>query len=378
MPALSTAAALCADAAAMAAGAWLLWNVTEPPAVDPDSAQARAGPWRRCAVVIPARDEAGSLPRLLASLAAQSRAPDELIVVDDHSADGTGELAAAAGARVLLAPGPPPAGWLGKPWACHAGVSATPAEVLVLLDADVVLAPDALERLLAAHASSGGGLLSVAPSHRTKLLHEQLSAVCSVVAMMGTGAFSARRCSQVAMAFGPCIVVSRDAYERAGGHCHPDVRGQVAEDVAMARRFCDTGSPVTLLGGGDLVAYRMYPDGVRQLADGWTKMLAGGAARSPRVPAALTALWVTGALRGARCGWTALRPGPGRARAAAVYAGWAVEMRWLMRRAGRWQRLTPWAFPAPLTAFVALTLRSAIRAAAGRPTVWRGRRVPTS
>ena len=74
-------------------------------------------------LIVPARNEAHNLPALLASLDALEPAPGEIIVVDDHSTDGTGDVARAAGARVFTPPELPP-GWLGKPWACHHGVQA--------------------------------------------------------------------------------------------------------------------------------------------------------------------------------------------------------------------------------------------------------------
>jgi 4,4'-diaponeurosporenoate glycosyltransferase len=73
-------------------------------------------------VIVPARDEERSLPRLLRSLAGQTMPPLEVIVVDDHSRDDTAARAAAAGARVLSS-APLPDGWTGKTWACHQGAA---------------------------------------------------------------------------------------------------------------------------------------------------------------------------------------------------------------------------------------------------------------
>ena len=88
------------------------------------------------AVVVPARDEAAALPRLLDPLAPQLGPADELVVVDDHSSDDTAAVARTAGARVVAAP-PLPDGWVGKPHACATGAAATTAATLVFLDADV-------------------------------------------------------------------------------------------------------------------------------------------------------------------------------------------------------------------------------------------------
>jgi 4,4'-diaponeurosporenoate glycosyltransferase len=331
-------------------------------------------------VVIPARDEENALPRLLDSLRTQTRPADEILVVDDHSGDRTAAVAAAGGARVLGPPDLPP-GWVGKTWACHHGAAAAVGDVLLFLDADVVLAPDALARLLVEHRRSGG-LVSVQPSHRTVSLHEQLSAVCNVVAMMGTGAFSGPPRRRTDMAFGPCLLLGRDDYDATGGHAHPTVRLHVAEDMALARRMRALGRPVTVLAGGETVSFRMYPEGLRQLTHGWVKMIGGGARRTPAPLAVAVFVWVTGALLGARSGLSVVAAVARRRWStelladAVIYGAWATEMGWLFGRVGRWHRLTAMAFPAPLVAFVLLVARSLVLVLRGRPATWRGRTVP--
>ncbi|MGH9148991.1 MAG: glycosyltransferase, partial [Acidimicrobiales bacterium] len=103
-------AATVAVALGWLGGFWLLWRI---PRLAAGAGTLGAVP---VAVVIPARDEAANLPTLLASLAAQTRRPGQVVVVDDHSADATAAVAAAAGATVVAAPDLPP-GWTGKSWA---------------------------------------------------------------------------------------------------------------------------------------------------------------------------------------------------------------------------------------------------------------------
>lgn len=373
----------------LAAGAWLLWRVPTPSRAG--SGRSSAPPWpvpeepplspTRLSVVIPARDEARRLPALLDSLAAQHPPAGEVIVVDDHSTDDTAALARAAGASVVSAP-PLPCGWVGKTWAAWQGARAAGGELLAFVDADVTLAPGAVGLLLEEYRRRPG-LVSVQPSHHTCSLHEQLSAVCNVVVMMGTGAFTATPSASPDMAFGPLLLLSRADYEAIGGHAHPSVRLQVAEDVALARRMRRLGRQVTVLAGGSDVAFRMYPDGLSQLVAGWTKMLANGARLTRPGMAAAVACWVTGALLGAGHGLAAIRAVwhlrlGAACLHAAVYGAWVVEMRWLFDRVGTWQGWTSAAFPAPLAAFVALFCRSAWLLAKGRPAMWRGRQVPAA
>lgn len=97
------------------------------------------------AAIVPALDAETTLPRCLAALAALPSGPDELVVVDDGSTDGTARIAEEAGARCLRVVGGP----RGPAFARNRGAAATQAEVLLFVDADVVIQPEALERLLA-------------------------------------------------------------------------------------------------------------------------------------------------------------------------------------------------------------------------------------
>lgn len=119
---------------------WALMRVLAPPR----RASLAPPPWRvrpRVAAVIPALDEAESLPGVLREL--PEGVVDEVIVVDGGSRDGTPEVAAAAGARVVVE------GRRGYGGACAAGAAATDADVLVFLDADGSDDPAALPAVLA-------------------------------------------------------------------------------------------------------------------------------------------------------------------------------------------------------------------------------------
>jgi GT2 family glycosyltransferase len=98
-------------------------------------------------VIVPARNEATRLPRLLEALSA-APGPVEVLVVDDGSTDGTAAVARAAGATVLSVE--PPPGWSGKAHACWAGAEAARGDVLVFVDADVEVHPNAFRRIRAA------------------------------------------------------------------------------------------------------------------------------------------------------------------------------------------------------------------------------------
>ncbi|MGI8751526.1 MAG: glycosyltransferase [Acidimicrobiales bacterium] len=355
-----------------ATGVWLLARVPRPRDLGGHRPDSNPRP-PTVSVIIPARNEEASLPLLLASLATQTRLVAEVIVVDDHSEDATAALAATSGATVLDAP-PLPEGWRGKPAACASGSEVATGELLVFLDADVTLAPGALAALVDEHRRRDG-LVSVQPFHVTVRPYERLSAVCNVVAMMGTLAFTGPPRRQTTMAFGPCLITSRSDYDAVGGHTDPTVRGQVIEDIALARCFRAAGRPVSVFGGRTMVRFRMYPGGLRQLVDGWTRSLAVGARGSSPLAIVGPFLWVWGALVGAWEGLAAVAGGPHRLVDAVVYAVWAVQIGWMLRRIGRFGVLTAVVFPVPLLAFVAMFLRSVVLLVTRRQIRWRGRLV---
>jgi len=333
----------------------LLWRLPVPP-----RAVASAGPSRpRLAVVVPARDEAAMLPALLASVQAQLREGDELVVVDDHSTDGTAAVASACDARVLAAPELAD-GWAGKPAACHAGAMATTAALLVFVDADVVLADGALDRLALAQAASGA-VVSVQPWHQMAGPVERLSLVFNLTALMGGGSFSAWR-GQVRhrLAYGPVLLLDRERYEAVGGYANPAVRGAVAEDLALAR-LVGRSLPFA---GRRLASFRMYPQGACQLVRGWTKNIATGAGNVPWWAGALVVAWIWSLAGGVFASWWCV--------AASV-----VQVAVQGRRVGRYGLLSALLYPLLLAFFLAVFLRSVVLTATGSRVRWRGRLVPT-
>lgn len=365
------------------AGTWLLWRVPRcrPPLEDEQGSVVPGG----VSVVIPARDEEETLPRLLASLRAQEPAPRQVVVADDHSSDATARVAA-DGEATVVACDPLPRGWTGKSWACWTGAKSTDGATLVFLDADTELEKGALARVVDEHRRRGG-LVSVQPFHRTERPYEAFSAFFNLVSMMGVEAFtplSGRRSSTGA--FGPCLMCSRDDYLRAGGH--QAVAGDVVEDVALARRFAAAGLPVTCLGGRGTISFRMYPGGPAQLVEGWTKNFAAGAGATRPVTFVMVSAWLAGCITTGAGLATALPRlrrrhrhrhgrGGGIPRVAGGYLAYALQLRWMLRRVGTFGWWPAAVYPAPLAGFLALFARSLVLTGVRREVSWKGRMVAT-
>jgi len=364
--------------AAAVSARWLLWDLRTVPRGGGHRDQAAT-----VSVVIPARDEETTLPALLESLRQLTVGVAEIVVVDDGSRDATASVARSAGATVLPASAPPP-GWTGKAWACQLGASATSADLLLFLDADTVLARDALGGLLELHERHGG-LVSVQPFHGVVRAYEQLSSYFNVMSLLASAAF-ARRPGKRPMAFGPCLLTSRADYERAGGH--DAVRGQILDDVQLAAAYDRVGLPVRCAVGGPSIRMRSYPGGVRQLADGWTKNFASGASAAAPGPALASALWMSAhhavavgaalALVEAVTGWGASLTYGEPALWAAAWAGVAWQLRSILSRIGSFRWWTWALFPVTLLAFDVLFARSAALTVVRRSVLWRGREVDLS
>ena len=202
-------------------------------------------------------------------------------------------------------------------------------------------------------------LVSVQPWHTPGSWPEQLSMLPNLLALMGSAAFTPlgpRRGAQVA--FGPVLACTREAYDRAGGHAHPDVRGTILEDIALARRF-----PATRLhvGQRDEVTFRMYRT-PRAMFDGWTKGIAIGLHATPWWARAMSVAWVASLAGGwLTSPWFALAS--------------LVQLAVLTRRAGRFSALAIVTYPIGVLFLAVVVLRSAARRWGGRRgTVrWKGR-----
>ncbi|MEV6300984.1 glycosyltransferase family 2 protein [Actinoplanes sp. NPDC051861] len=228
----------------------------------------------RIAILLPLRDEAGRVEPCLRSLLAQRGAGNLTIhVLDDGSTDGTADVVRAiAGDRVRLHTGtPPPPGWLGKPHACHLlSEAAGDVDLLVFVDADVVLEPDAIAGAAELLSRSRVALLSPYPriSGTGRLVQPLLQ--WSWLTFLPLRGMERSPRTSLAAAGGQWLVADRAAYRRAGGHAA--VRGDILEDIGLARAVKRSGGRIALADGSRLATCRMY-DSWRDLTDGYSKSL---------------------------------------------------------------------------------------------------------
>ncbi|MFE9450399.1 glycosyltransferase [Streptomyces sp. NPDC006739] len=371
-------------AVSLAAWCWLLlcqgffWrtDVRLPPRRDP-------GRWPPVCVVVPARDEAAVLPLSLPSLLAQDypgRA--EVFLVDDSSADATGELARElsrlhGGLPLTVdSPGEPPAGWTGKLWAVRHGIALARArapEYLLLTDADIAHAPDSLRTLVAAAHTGDFDVVSQMARLRVDSLWERLVVPAFVYFFAQLYPFRriGRKGSRTAAAAGGCVLLRADTVETAR---IPDaIRQAVIDDVALARAVKGVGGRVWLGLADRVDSVRPYP----RLNDLWRMVSRSAYAQLRHNP-----LLLLGTVAGLALVYlvppASVVAGVAMGGTTAAVVGAAA---WLVMAATyapmlRYYRQPLWQAPLlPFTAFLYLlmTVDSAVRHYQGRGAAWKGR-----
>jgi glycosyl transferase family 2 len=224
-------------------------------------------------VIVPARDEEASLGACLQSLVSRAGVEFEIIVVNDHSTDRTGEIAASfPGVRVIEA-GPLPQGWTGKNNAVACGAREARGQWLLFTDADTVHLPGSLARALAEAKEHKAEMLSYSPEQIAVTFWEMaiLPVVFAELARQFPPAKVSDPASPIAAANGQFILIRRETYDAIGGHAA--VAGDMVEDVALAERVKASGRKIRFRYAADAVRTRMYRN-FAQLREGWTKNLA--------------------------------------------------------------------------------------------------------
>jgi hopene-associated glycosyltransferase HpnB len=224
--------------------------------------------WGSVVAVIPARDEAEVIGRAVGSLLAQDYSGTlHIIVVDDHSSDGTAgaaqDAARAAGASdrlIVISSAPMPPGWTGKLWAVRQGIAAARArapDYLLLTDADIVHTPRNLAALVARAERSGCDLASLMVRLNCRTVWERLliPAFVFFFFMLYPPRWVADPRSRTAAAAGGCMLIRRATLEAIGGV--DTIRHEIIDDCALARRVKSVGR-VWLGAAADTSSIREY------------------------------------------------------------------------------------------------------------------------
>ena len=225
--------------------------------------------------IIPARNEERGIARVVESVAAQPEV-DEVIVVDDESTDGTGDILIDLAEevpklKIILNVGLP-AGWTGKNHAASVGAKEAHGEWLLFTDADTYHYLGAARRALNDAAEREAVLVSYSPEQQVETFWEKALipfVYCRLNARYSYGRVN-NPALQDAAANGQFILILREVYEAVGGHAA--VKNQVLEDVALARRVKEAGYKIYFTAPMGVVRTRMYTS-LGAMWEGWTKNL---------------------------------------------------------------------------------------------------------
>ena len=233
----------------------LTLNAPPPPA----NGRARAC----CSVLIPARNEESTIANAVRSVLQTQGADFEVIVLDDDSADQTGQIVQALAhedGRVRLATAPPlPTGWCGKQHACHVLAQLAQHPLLVSMDADVRLKSDALSRISAFMEQSGAALASGVPRQEMRTFSERLLIPLIHFVLLGFLPINRMRASRdpvFGTGCGQLFIARREAYHSSGGHSV--IRATLHDGLKLARVFRAAGFATDLFDATCIAECRMY------------------------------------------------------------------------------------------------------------------------
>jgi hypothetical protein len=334
----------------------------------------------RVSILLPARDEAQRITPTLRSLLAQEGLPDlEILILDDGSSDGTGDVirqVVGSDPRVKVIDGPddlPPGGWLGKSWACHRLAQEATGDVLVFVDADVQLSARAVASTI--HHMREGGLDLLSPYPRQVAITRAERIMQPLVVWSWATALPIRIAERshypsMAAAVGQFLVVDARAYRISGGHTV--VSDMILEDVGILRALKRAGFQGAPADGSAVASCRMYTSW-SEIYDGYTKSVWSAVQPSP-VAYAIVA--VMGLAYVAPPVFALVGPGRGARVWGVVGYGAGVLGRYVVaRRTG--ERIWPDIAlqPVSIAVFAGLIVTSLHRHRAGTLT-WRGRSLP--
>ena len=249
-------------------------------------------------IIVPARNEAVNISICLASLLNTVYPNYEIIVVDDDSTDGTGDivriLADHADGKVQLVDGQPlPDGWLGKPWACWQGYRRARGDLLLFTDADTRHEERLLGHAVGALTSRRADMTSVMPRQLMIGLWERLI-LPHIFALISLRFINLERVNRThrprdVIANGQFMLIRREAYDAIGGH--DALRADIVEDQRIAQRLVGAGRRILIAHAEDLMETRMYRS-LRGIIEGWTKNLAVASRRASPAWAAPVVPWL--------------------------------------------------------------------------------------
>jgi chlorobactene glucosyltransferase len=338
-------------------------------------------------VCVPARNEQRNIRACVEAILAQDYPNFEVIVLEDRSTDGTGEILrslAEHNDKLRIINGAElPKGWAGKPHALFQASAAADGEWLCFVDADTFLSPTSLSSCYAKAIETQADMFTIMTFQILGSFWEK--AVMPIVMTALSIGFSPRKVndpnSKDAIANGQFILIKRPVYNAIGGH--ESVKDQIVEDKAISEQVKGNGYRLIIANGYSVAKTRMYTS-LPEMWEGWTKNIYLGLSAQPSltllgifgafillVAALVLPLWpllgIYWYFHGG--GWLAMTV------LVESLILWMIVI-YVRARVAIGMGISPWyAFTLPLgsAVFAAMMFTSTWRVISGRGVVWKGR-----
>lgn len=214
-------------------------------------------------VLVPARNEEHNIKNILTSLLTQNYPNYEVIVLDDHSGDRTGEIISEIKEvypqLIVLKGKELPGGWTGKCFACAQLFEASKGDYVLFTDADTTHKRDSLRKSIDIALNKRADMLTLFPEMIMKSFAEKIIMPMlwfTIMMLLPFYFVDKKGFTKFSVGMGPFMMFKRSAYEKIGGHY--SVKNALVEDVWLARRIKEKNLQLAVEDGYDVLSVRMY------------------------------------------------------------------------------------------------------------------------
>lgn len=214
-------------------------------------------------VLIPARNEEDIIEQCIRSICNQSYSQYQVIVLNDHSTDKTGEILHRLSLEFpqlsIIEGGVLPYHWIGKPHACHQLAMKAKGEYVLFTDADTFHDRSSIESLMKFAVTHNIDMLSAVPKQELKLFWEHVAVPfihTLYLTYLPHDLILKNPNPQFAAANGQALLFKKESYQLIGGHT--SVANSIAEDIDLAIRIKSFGMRLCHASASEIISCRMY------------------------------------------------------------------------------------------------------------------------